>query len=437
MTESSTQNQDFDVFFFDETTLNPESLKIENLVLHHLTSVTEVPQSDLLSALSNLSEFSSKYAKEQVTVVLKSFILWIIHEKPDSETFLNYLAIAIKTGEWVTDYRSQRREFYRDIMNLMTDVDDLQRLINHIDIYPLKLIENVIESCFKGKSAKLFHEFFGIFPMTIDSYEDRFNYLNKMVAKPQSLTFWIDDIATMKLRRYFRTSAFKDSVDRFSLVVSRLRQQSDKWTNELFLELIENLPDNFNNLLDGLELAYDFKVSKEEFMDLYNDSPRSIQSKIWFVYFETEKPKETYDYVIELKKLNPFEDTPVYGEIENVEPQYNGVRLYSGTFINHIAIKDLTRENFTDAALAFRNDISKYSNHQRLALVIRAMELFKGEEWEVRKIQVFTLILLYYSGKSRLAEVKTGEGKSMICAMLAALYANEGKRVDIGEFIDF
>src|SRR6202044_1181615 len=60
-----------------------------------------------------------------------------------------------------------------------------------------------------------------------------------------------------------------------------------------------------------------------------------------------------------------------------------------------------------------------------------AIELLKHEEkFSVRPTQQFALKQLISSQK-RLAEIKTGEGKSLIVAMLAVLCALKGKKIDI------
>jgi preprotein translocase subunit SecA len=82
-------------------------------------------------------------------------------------------------------------------------------------------------------------------------------------------------------------------------------------------------------------------------------------------------------------------------------------------------------------AQEIKEDKSNPSKYERISVVLRGFELFKHK---IRDVQVLALILLYQKSNGTLAQINTGEGKTAIVAMLACLYALEGKKVDIGEF---
>jgi SecA DEAD-like domain len=75
------------------------------------------------------------------------------------------------------------------------------------------------------------------------------------------------------------------------------------------------------------------------------------------------------------------------------------------------------------------------SNCEKIACVWHAMEKFSGHK--VRKVQILSVILIYHLRAGKLAQIGTGEGKTFIIAMIAALFALEGWKVDIGELIMF
>ncbi|CAF4121327.1 unnamed protein product [Rotaria magnacalcarata] len=74
------------------------------------------------------------------------------------------------------------------------------------------------------------------------------------------------------------------------------------------------------------------------------------------------------------------------------------------------------------------NDISQY---EKIAVVKRAVEI--TSKFPPREIQLLSVLIMLNSekGKGRLAQINTGEGKTTIVAMLAAIKALEGHQVDI------
>jgi hypothetical protein len=95
--------------------------------------------------------------------------------------------------------------------------------------------------------------------------------------------------------------------------------------------------------------------------------------------------------------------------------------------------KDLNKDDIKTWADQVKNHRIEPSKEQRIAVVVQASNLFN--KYTARDVQVLALIMLYKSSIGTLAQINTGEGKTNIIAMLAVLYALEGKKVDIGELI--
>jgi hypothetical protein len=80
--------------------------------------------------------------------------------------------------------------------------------------------------------------------------------------------------------------------------------------------------------------------------------------------------------------------------------------------------------NFQIEKEKVRDEIAKI-----LAVIKRA--IFLSYDFHLRTIQIISTLLLYYAPQGRLAEIATGEGKSIIIASFAVIKVLEGKKIDI------
>ena len=160
----------------------------------------------------------------------------------------------------------------------------------------------------------------------------------------------------------------------------------------------------------------------------------------------------------EIKKLNLVnKDVDLNLNLNNLVDEYNAIeKAYERVPKKLEKTESLDQKNITeDDQLIFSKPISKWKEehikswskifmsgfytidaYQKLAVVKRAVEVFYQQKITPREVQILSVLLLLNSkeGHGRLAQINTGEGKTMIIAMLAVIKALEGV-VDNGKRI--
>jgi preprotein translocase subunit SecA len=103
-------------------------------------------------------------------------------------------------------------------------------------------------------------------------------------------------------------------------------------------------------------------------------------------------------------------------------------------YLQEKAIKDWNKEEIKLWANKIRANpelANRVELHEKIAVVKRAVEINSG--FPPRDVQLLSLLIMLNpeENKGRLAQINTGEGKTTIVAMLAAIKALEGHKVDI------
>jgi SecA DEAD-like domain len=417
------------------TFINEHQSIIENFLLRCFSNRNNISQSDLLSSLRSFSKLQSRYGKFKANEVFESLVSWICEKCPNSDEFLDCLTICIKTGESVYDFDAQRKNFLRDLINLLKNVtDDEENLIQIVNEYPLKITEDIFEALFEEKSAESFINFYKLLKKSLNDFDDRVEYLQKVSLNSQPLPLCISDLSLKIVLKTFDLN--EDLLARFALIMQRLKEKS--WSDEIFLEIIEKVPEKtakgFDALMNILEISHDLDVSQENFVKLLETVKfKKLYNKIWETQMKFEQSKEIYNYYHELLSLNSMEDGCLLTDIIELKIKSNEVKNCFESSINGIQIKNVSLENISQFVSYLKTNA--HLKDEKFAFVIKAMELFYKGKRAIREVQILALIILYYSKNCGLAQVNTGEGKSMICAMLAALFALDGKKVDLGEFL--
>lgn len=106
---------------------------------------------------------------------------------------------------------------------------------------------------------------------------------------------------------------------------------------------------------------------------------------------------------------------------EVLRHEFDAVRYIHGS----LALKDLkgVRKRL--------HAIHPQAKNEKIALICKAMELHS--QHKIRDVQILAVLMMYNPQlHGRLSEIGTGEGKTIIIAILAVLFALDKHKVDVG-----
>ncbi|XP_076279535.1 uncharacterized protein LOC143208734 [Lasioglossum baleicum] len=224
-------------------------------------------------------------------------------------------------------------------------------------------------------------------------------------------------------------------------------------------------------LINALEILieYEINISQSDAIEIVLKSTeinvqRNIHSFIMKSTFNNERKEESVDQLIDQlvnreenitflnnrldllteynKVMNAYNSKPVvnlgnidlikyWGE-EEIFKWSHFIRLVRtakrGDMSNLLAFAAMHAISVNKLSTFVSSEISMY---ERIAVIKRAMEV--TTKVKLRDVQMLSVILLlnYQQNKGRLAQINTGEGKTIIIAMIAAYRALEGHEVDI------
>ncbi len=302
-------------------------------------------------------------------------------------------------------------------------------------------LERFISFCIKHKIKAATMQFF-----LTDSYSRKaasdINQLRVLVHKEllnKIITEISDVMAKNKYIKDYAASLFKlDGV-----FLNRLMQLVAKnWDFEHILEFITKLKDR---IVTGEFLNLDAVVSTFDTLYFYDFPPTELQNLEQLILSTPEAAKQ---YVIQ-KSLNTFFKKRKIREIpeliallkkKNAENPQILRLLNSSKLIDIIQKSKKVYSTITHwEKIHIQNRVYELRSSAKdesalpeiLALIRKAVKL--ELQWEPWDTQLFAVLLFLHSdsNKGRLIEIATGEGKSLIIAMLAVIRALQGEKVDI------
>ncbi|CAM4975944.1 unnamed protein product [Rotaria socialis] len=264
---------------------------------------------------------------------------------------------------------------------------DLYKLRQCIKTDILQNIQSAIMlTCLNGWSLEVFEEFIDILKTKQDEPFELMmdNFLSTLaVINNYNLQYGISDKSGNRVESIFKLKNTKDwplKMHQFAISVSFDRDEHEK---------------NLKDLLNEMKSCNNIKDSKE-----LNDSIESLEEKYHKIISTYSCDSQFYSIG---KPINHWDE--------------NDIKTWATYY----------KENSKKA--------SEKSIYEVICVIKRAIFLHNTkQQFEPRAIQILSLLLMLHASNaniSRLAQIKTGEGKSVIIAMFAAIKALNGHKVDI------
>jgi preprotein translocase subunit SecA len=220
------------------------------------------------------------------------------------------------------------------------------------------------------------------------------------------------------------------------------------WPWKSIKELIKLIDSNdkIQHLLNALDPIYEYNL--KEYDDNIKDKNlidilKSSRSKDWakeihdLAIFQTFKGSYNKDLekltreIFEINKDNRISflsDDKLIIDYQNVKNAYENK---SKLFDDFDVIKHWKSSQIEQWAEKIKHTPNQITQYEKLAVIKRGVEI--TSKFPPREIQLLSVLIMINSDENtgRLSQINTGEGKTTIVAMLAAIKALEGHKIDI------
>uniref|UniRef100_A0A1L8DFD7 Putative preprotein translocase subunit seca n=1 Tax=Nyssomyia neivai TaxID=330878 RepID=A0A1L8DFD7_9DIPT len=212
-------------------------------------------------------------------------------------------------------------------------------------------------------------------------------------------------------------------------IVTQFPKQMEKFTR-IFEPLVRaEVDDKLDARLReiSLKLNVDYKLLKSFFHAKKNEkenNPESNQQSKSCSY-DLPKYKLCDDKELDIKSLKQLLSETQCDDIESIEKNFNKVKDFSKLW------KEKKATDIKNWAVMRKGSLSYTEIYETLAVMDRANSLATGGH-KLRDTQLIALLVFVQTkDMGQLSEIKTGEGKTTIVAILAAIKALQGSKVDV------
>lgn len=437
--------------YFDNERLEDEVYESwSQIIFEEVKTIREITSSevdDLREEIKNLwIRTSSKQGKiEGFETIMKRILDMIKRESigyddvmeifPILRLFPNFdlsFNLESKKSDWIKAVLKGKR--YRNISAL------------HLCEYRATQLEKVFSNVNKNHDEISAEAFFTILNEANMTHCDKVNILKLLAEEWKDFKIGQIAIYNQMIESLISRKSFSNKVN-VRMLQTYQRLQSIGWTAEESFNTIElalkkcSTDLGASKICKGLNITIDFAIGSEIVQNvLRKDEVRfddgeidqlefqQVIHKIALEKFNKSREKPFDELLADMEDLNSFKESRI---MENLKNEWKDLQKVSVISFDNIETKI---ESYKKADIkTWSKKLSEGINpsrFERIAVVIRGYEIFSNHQ--VRDVQKLTLLLLYKPEAGTLAQVNTGEGKTGVAAMLAVLFAIEGKKVDIG-----
>lgn len=441
--------------------------------------------SELTEVFDLIDDFKEKYSKheekkyEVPAIEMISQILIKLNGGRMNVEYLNDLLVMLNSNEEVYNYFVNDVDDLKRISKLAKiwlnirlyyiykaiDQEEIDNLMIMLD-YPISLIEKLLKIVNITIDPQDLYKCFILLKessMTEKSKEDALKQLLKL-----SCDYWLEDITSQIVYNITSKSLkyFEDSDKEFDdLCFELIRLCHIGWSEIGLIKLLSkiNSKDDMIKIIEPLRIIYEFQI-KEYHLNLSNentiemflntkwsDLKHSIyQSGIQNAFHRTKEKNfdELIQEIGDLNRQNPINyivSSKIIDDYKKViaKQEAESIILPNSKIIKNWNMNDLKEwakiyrpHLFITKNTDFSNNTSLFVEpdvpiEELIAVIMQGIFIKRGY-WP-RSIQVLSLLCLLnpIEDKGRLMQINTGEGKTIIVAMLATIKALKGHMVDI------
>lgn len=425
----------------------------QNIKKHQETS-SEVELFLLISEIEKLEKLTSSetWYGDSIGEVLKSVTLLQIEESLRFEDVLDVLVkVKLCLGKEVTsEIEPFKKQWIEKVFKRQhLEISNFPKLFGAIQPYRLLILEKVFKNVTENYDEHVVGRFFVALNESSFKHQEKADILEGLATEVKDFHKALTLLFLKRTEQVLKRSGFSENdFEKLSLLFGKLF--SIEWSSEGIYNAISKVlnetskcqaKSSIDQLSKCFEIAFDFHLGENELTEVLeeieiNYDPELSQEKFVNLekmfhsralrQFSKSHVKTLNELLDELTDLNDSLKLDLRKEYMKIM-----VCLHIISKTTEEKSQKFTEHYIKKWARGTKKGILNPSKHEKIAVVLRGFELFKHK---VRDVQVLALILLYKKSTGILAQINTGEGKTAIIAMLACLYALDGKKVDIGKF---